>query len=160
MAIVATIHNAVDEATFNQAAQLPYELRLHDFQMGMQDVHDFFYDVNEHLAKRGLQRLDDMPRPAIMSGVLSEMLTASLAKHSRVLTENRYFIGISMVIPTWWCRESTQTTQSGPAPTALRSRQRGNPVVRLIPTVRESNGCAFLSTTLARKQNRPVIVIR
>ena len=28
-----------------------------------------------------------------MSGVLSDMLTASLAKHSRVLRENRYFNG-------------------------------------------------------------------
>ncbi len=59
----------------------------------MQDVYDFFYDVNSHLARKGLQRIDDMLRPAIMSGVLSDMLTASLAKHSRVLTENRYFNG-------------------------------------------------------------------
>lgn len=50
-------------------------------------------DVNAHLGKKGLQRLDDMLRPAIMSGVLSDMMTASLAKHSRVLTENRYFNG-------------------------------------------------------------------
>jgi len=90
---MAIAHNVVEEAKFNQAAQLPYELRLHDFQMAMQDVYDFFYDVNAHLAKKGLQRLDDMLRPAIMSGVLSDMLTASLAKHSRVLTENRYFNG-------------------------------------------------------------------
>ena len=34
-----------------------------------------------------------MLRPAIMSGVLSDMLTASLARHSRVLTENTYFNG-------------------------------------------------------------------
>jgi len=61
--------------------------------MAMQDVYDFFYDVNSHLADKGLQRLDDMLRPAIMSGVLSDMLTASLAKHSRSLTENRYFNG-------------------------------------------------------------------
>lgn len=61
--------------------------------MAMQDVYDFFYDVNYLLAKKGLQRLDDMLRPAIMSGVLSDMLTASLAKHSRALTENRYFNG-------------------------------------------------------------------
>ena len=40
-----------------------------------------------------MQRLDDMLRPAIMSGVLSDMVTASLAKHSRVLTENTYFNG-------------------------------------------------------------------
>jgi hypothetical protein len=34
-----------------------------------------------------------MLRPAIMSGLLSDMLTASLAKHSCVLTENHYFNG-------------------------------------------------------------------
>lgn len=28
-----------------------------------------------------------------MSGLLSDMLTASLAKHSRSLTENKYFNG-------------------------------------------------------------------
>ena len=61
--------------------------------MAMQDVYDFFYDVNSHLTGKGLQRLDDMLRPAIMSGLLSDMLTASLAKHSRVLTENTYFNG-------------------------------------------------------------------
>ncbi len=42
---------------------------------------------------RGLQRLDDMLRPAIMSGVLSDMLTASLARHSRALTENLFHNG-------------------------------------------------------------------
>lgn len=47
--------------------------------MAMQDVYDFFYDVNLGLIERGLQRFDDMLRPAIMSGVLSDMLTASLA---------------------------------------------------------------------------------
>src|SRR5512137_2289462 len=61
--------------------------------MAMQDIYDFFFDVNSYLANKGLQRLDDMLRPAIMSGVLSDMLTASLAKHSRVLRENQYFNG-------------------------------------------------------------------
>lgn len=40
-----------------------------------------------------LERMDDMLRPAIMSGLLSDMLTASLAKHSRSLAENKYFNG-------------------------------------------------------------------
>jgi len=61
--------------------------------MAMQDVYDFFHDVNVNLVERGLERLDDMLRPAIMSGVLSDMLTASLAKHSRTLTVNGYFNG-------------------------------------------------------------------
>jgi len=85
--------NTVSIDKFNVAAVFPFELRIQDFQMAMQDVYDFFFDVNSHLAGKGLQRLDDMLRPAIMSGLLSDMLTASLAKHSRVLTENKYFNG-------------------------------------------------------------------
>ena len=42
---------------------------------------------------KGLKRLDDMLRPAAMSGLLSDMITASMASHSRVLTENSYFNG-------------------------------------------------------------------
>lgn len=34
-----------------------------------------------------------MLRPANMSGLLSDMLTTSLAKHSRALTQNKYFNG-------------------------------------------------------------------
>ena len=85
--------NNIDADAFNPDAVLPFELRVLDFQMAMQDVYDFFYDVNFHLTGKGLQRLDDMLRPAIMSGVLSDMLTASLAKHSRTLRENQYFNG-------------------------------------------------------------------
>lgn len=83
----------VDSAKFNREAQLPFELRLKDFELAMQDIYDFFFDVNSHLMNKGLQRLDDMLRPAIMSGLLSDMLTASLARHSRTLTENKYFNG-------------------------------------------------------------------
>ena len=77
--------NNVDLTKFNNATVLPYQLRLADFQLAMQDVYDFFYDVNNGLIERGLERLDDMLRPAIMSGLLSDMLTASLARHSRTL---------------------------------------------------------------------------
>jgi len=83
----------VDADRFNPSATLPYELRLKDFEMAMQDVYDFFYDVNSGLTRKGLERLDDMLRPAIMSGVLSDMLTASLARHARALTMNRFFNG-------------------------------------------------------------------
>ncbi len=78
---------------FNYSAALPYELRLEDFRLAMQDIYDFFYDVNTGLVAKGLDRLDDTLRPAIMSGLLSDMLTASLAKHSRTLTVNCYFNG-------------------------------------------------------------------
>ena len=90
---MAISRNTVDVSKFNPNAALPFELRPQDFQMAMQDVYDFFYDVNSHLTGKGLERLDDMLRPAIMSGVLSDMLTASLAKHARALTVNCYFNG-------------------------------------------------------------------
>lgn len=85
--------NTVDITKFNRDADLPFELRIQDFEMATQDVYDFFFDVNSHLIGKGLQRLDDMLRPAIMSGLLSDMVTASLAKHSRTLTENLYHNG-------------------------------------------------------------------
>ena len=87
------LRNAVDASCFNAQAMLPFELRLKDVELAMQDVYDFFFDVNSSLVAKGLERLDDMLRPAIMSGVLSDMLTASLAKHARSLTDNRYFNG-------------------------------------------------------------------
>lgn len=90
---VQKLKSQPDPAKFNEGANLPFQLRLADFQAAMQDVYDFFYDVNTLLMRKGLQRLDDMLRPAIMSGLLSDMLTASLAKHSRTLVQNEYFNG-------------------------------------------------------------------
>lgn len=90
---MSPLQNEVESRCFNRNAKLPFGLRLKDFEMAMQDVYDFFYDVNLGLTERGLQRLDDMLRPAIMSGVLSDMLTASRAKHSRSLTINLYHNG-------------------------------------------------------------------
>lgn len=85
--------NEVRPDAFNRKLAMPFELRLKDFELALQDVYDFFFDVNTALTGKGLQRLDDMLRPAIMSGLLSDMLTASMAKHSRVLTENRFHNG-------------------------------------------------------------------
>lgn len=85
--------NALDPSKLNVNAALPYELRLDDIRAAVQDVYDFFFDVNTGLMAKGLDRLDDTLRPAIMSGVLSDMLTASVAKHSRALVVNQYFNG-------------------------------------------------------------------
>ena len=87
------VRNVVDPEGFNHDRELPYQLRIDDFRLVLADVYDFFFDVNENLTAKGLRRLDDMLRPAIMSGVLSDMLTSSLATHSRTLVENRYFNG-------------------------------------------------------------------
>jgi len=86
-------HAVVDKLAFNKELELPFQLRLADFEIAMQDVYDFLYDVNTLLLKKGLHRFDDMLRPAAMSGIFSDMLTASVARHSRSLVENTHFNG-------------------------------------------------------------------
>ena len=87
------VRNHVDPDKFNQEAMLPYSLRLLDFEIAIQDVYDLFHDINGLLLERGLKRLEEMLRPAAMSGLISDLPTASLANHSRSLTENGYFNG-------------------------------------------------------------------
>lgn len=53
---------SVDRSRLNQEAELPYELRLLDFEAAMQDVYDFFHDVNRFLTRKGLGRLEDTLR--------------------------------------------------------------------------------------------------
>lgn len=86
-------HNRVVESCFNPAPRLPYNLRVDDVRLAIQDVYDFFFDVNKFLFGRNLPRLDDTLRSSILSGVISDMLTESIAKHSRSLTPNRYHNG-------------------------------------------------------------------
>ncbi len=80
-------------SSFNRSLVLPFNIRIEDFAIAMQDVYDFFYDVNTLLEGKSLARLDDMLRPANMSGLLSDMLTSSIATHSRSLTVNGYHNG-------------------------------------------------------------------
>lgn len=91
--VMAVLQQTPDPAKFNPLANLPFGLRLGDFALAMQDIYDFLFDVNTHLVEKGLQRLDDMLRPANLSGMLSDMLTASMAKHSRTLVVNAHHNG-------------------------------------------------------------------
>lgn len=84
------VRASVDPGAFNPEAILPYQLRHLDFEAAMQDVYDFFFDVNAFLRGRGLARLEETLRAANMSGLITDMLTASLAKHSRSLVANKY----------------------------------------------------------------------
>src|SRR2546423_6384140 len=61
--------NRPKHENFNNAASLPFQLRLEDFEIAMQDVYDLFYDVNSGLLEKGLERFDDFLRPAIMSAL-------------------------------------------------------------------------------------------
>ena len=87
------VREVINRDWFNRNIALPYELRLADFEIAMQDVYDFFFDVNTMFADKGLPRLEEVLRPANMSGTISDMMTASMASHSRVLCQNSYHNG-------------------------------------------------------------------
>jgi hypothetical protein len=104
----------IDSSSWNTNAALPYNLRILDFEHAIQDVYDFFHDVNDLLSKKGLNRLDDMMRPAAMSGLISDMMTASLARASRSLVENRHFNGHpDLVLQGHYANDSTPSGSEG-----------------------------------------------
>lgn len=87
------VRETVNRDWFNPEIELPYQLRLDDFALAMQDVYDFFFDVNTLFHERGLPRLEEVLRPANMSGTISDMMTASMAQHSRSLCQNNFHNG-------------------------------------------------------------------
>lgn len=135
---------------FNPAAQLPFQLRLEDFEIAMQDVYNLFYDVNSGLLEKGLERLDDFLRPAIMSGLLSGLLTASMAKHSRSLTQNRYFNGHpDLVVKGAYLKSPLRREVR-----VWRSRRPENRVAPSIRTARVINGWPCSCMMWTRSPNR------
>ncbi len=131
---------------FNEASNLPYELRVQDFALAMQDVYDFFHDVNERLVEKGLQRLEDMleRRKATLSGLLSDFLTASLAKHSRVLTENLFPNGHPDLIVRG--RYPDNAVKTGEHGVEIKSTKNANAAVDM-HGARDQHLCVFVYTT-------------
>jgi hypothetical protein len=84
---------AINPNGFNPAVKLPFNLRKSDFEAAMQDIYDFLSDTNQFLVDKGLPRLDDTVRAANMSGLLSDLLTDSMAKHARNMARNKYHNG-------------------------------------------------------------------
>jgi hypothetical protein len=146
----------IDTDAFNPAAALPYELRLKDFEIAMQDVYDFFFDVNKLLQAKGLKRLDDTLRPAAMSGLISDMLTASMAKHSRSLVENQYFNGHpDLVLRGKYAKDSVK---AGTAGVEIKSTRKAGGAVDT-HGAREQSMCVFVyrvdCTTEPATQRKP-----
>ena len=88
-----------EPSAFNAASLLPYQLRRADFELAMQDVYDLLFDLNTALLTRSLPRIEETVRPAILSGILSDTVSASLARHSRALVLNTFHNGHPDLIP-------------------------------------------------------------
>lgn len=148
---MAIPRNHPKRESFNANALLPFELRLQDFEIAMQDVYDLFHDVNTGLLGKGLERLDDFLRPAIMSGLLSDLLTASMSKHSRTLTQNNYFNGHpDLVLKGVYPNDSVKAGTEG---VEIKTTRKGG--AQSIRTVRGINGwrCSSIKLTTLPSQH-------
>lgn len=104
----------LDLDCFNADLPLPYNLRIDDFKVAMQDVYDFLHDTNDFLVNKGLSRLDDTLRPANRSGFLSDMLTDSLGKHSRSLARNKFHNGHpDLIVRGQHSNDAVQSAEQG-----------------------------------------------
>lgn len=104
----------VDKSKSNPDAILPFQLRIADFEIAMQDVYDFFFDVNSLFFEKGLPRLEETLRAANMSGMISDMLTVSLAKHSRSLCQNQFHNGHpDLIVRGRYANDSVQSGTDG-----------------------------------------------
>ena len=111
---MAIVRETPNPAKFNRDANLPYQLRVGDISLVMQDIYDFFFDVNSHLFEKGIKRLDEMLRPAAMSGLISDMTSASMARHSRVLVENQYHNGHpDLIVNGVYANDSVKAGEQG-----------------------------------------------
>jgi hypothetical protein len=134
--------NLVVKEWFNPAPLfMPYSLRTSCFSEAMQDVYDFFYEVNKLMLTNGLQRLDDMLRPAALSGILSDMLTARLAHHTMSLVENNYFNGHpDLIVKGIYANDSVKAGQEG---VEVKATQKKGGAVDC-HSARDQNLCVFV----------------
>lgn len=104
----------VDLDGWNDEAVYPYALRRETFSVAMDDIYELLASVNEALIGRGLLRLEESVRGAIYSGLLSDLIAASLAKHAQGLTKNRFANGHPDLLPVGrFTLDSAQSAEEG-----------------------------------------------
>lgn len=84
---------------FNEEAALPYGLRVGEVKAALDDVYDFFYNVNRLLVEKGWDRLEETLMAASFSGMLSEMVVQGISKRSSAIIKNQWHNGRPDLVP-------------------------------------------------------------
>jgi hypothetical protein len=84
---------------FNEGAALPYGLRVAEINAALNDVYNFFYDVNRYLIEKGWDRLEETLLAASFSGMLSEMVVQGISKRSAAVIKNQRHNGRPDLVP-------------------------------------------------------------
>lgn len=91
---LAAVHRAtLHPRGFNERAVIPYGLRVGEVKAALDDVYDFFYNVNRFLVDKGWERLEETLSAASFSGMLSEMVVQGVSKRSTTIVKNQHHNG-------------------------------------------------------------------
>lgn len=89
----------LNQAGFNQNADLPYGLRVEQIALAMNGFLDFLKFINQELNRREIARLETMLMPANFSSIVGEFMTTSIPKFCPALAKNKYHNGHPDLVP-------------------------------------------------------------
>lgn len=84
---------------FNPNARIPYGVSVEDIFRSMLDFTDFLETANSALARKKMERLEDMLMPANFSSMVGEFITSNLPKHCPAIAKNSYHNGHPDLVP-------------------------------------------------------------
>lgn len=90
---------ASESAYWNPGAVLPYDLKLEEVKAAVSDVYELLHTLNRGLIAGGQQILEAIVLGNTFSGMLSEFIVRSLARHSTTLARNERVGGHPDLLP-------------------------------------------------------------
>lgn len=90
---------SLNRAYINWHAVLPYRLTVQEVVDGVERAYSLFYEINNFLVGKGLDRLEDLLLGNALSGMLSEVLVKSLSDCAKTLVRNEKIGGHPDLIP-------------------------------------------------------------
>jgi len=83
-----------------QKAQLGYGLTTEEIRLAVEAIYDFLHAINGALDQHDLGLFENLALGNTFSGLISEVLVKSIAKHSKTLVRNRYVGGHPDLLPS------------------------------------------------------------
>lgn len=89
----------VDPKGFNPDADIPYGCTIKDVKAAMEEFVDFLTFLNQQLVSRQMDRMESFLMSANFSSMVGEFMCASISRHSKAVTKNRYHNGHPDLVP-------------------------------------------------------------
>ena len=99
MADAFILRAELDPKHINWNARLPYGLTVEEVIEGVGKAYELFFEINNFLVGKGLDRLEDLLLGNSLSGMISEILVKSISDCSKTLVRNEKVGGHPDLVP-------------------------------------------------------------